>query len=68
MQSNTPTTPILLLTPEQAATALGISERKLRAMTASGEIHCVRADTGVLYAFMKVKRFVHKKEKGGEAK
>jgi len=56
-------TPALLLTPRDAARALAISPRKLWAMTASGEIPCVRLGRSVRYHPASLEKFIHAKEK-----
>ena len=40
---------LLLLTPKEAAATLGISPRKLWALTASGDVPCVRIGRSVRY-------------------
>ena len=49
MSSSIPATTQLLLRPADAAQALAISPRKLWAMTASGEVPCVRLGRSVRY-------------------
>ena len=56
-------TPVLLLTPRDAARALAISPRKLWAMTASGEIPFVRLGRSVRYHPASLEKFIHAKEK-----
>jgi excisionase family DNA binding protein len=68
MQINTPTTPRLLLSVPETAKAMGISERSLFSLAASGEIRCIRIGRRVLYSVEELQRFIHQHEKGGEAK
>ena len=65
MQSSTPITPALLLTPKQAAEALAISPRKLWAMTASSEICHVRIGRCVRYPVDELQRWIDDQTKGG---
>jgi excisionase family DNA binding protein len=68
MQISTPTTPRLLLSVPETAKALGISERSLFSLSASGEIRCIRIGRRVLYSVEELQRFIQQHEKGGEAK
>ena len=54
----------LLLTPNQAAEALAVSERKLWGMTASGEIPFVRLGRCVRYSIDDLRQWLAEK-KGG---
>ena len=54
----------LLLRPNEAARALAISPRKLWAMTASGEIDCVRLGKSVRYQVGDLQRAIQAR-KGG---
>ena len=67
MQSSTPTTPALLLTPKQAAEALAISPRKLWAMTASGEISHLRIGRSVRYPIDDLRQMIEDQKTGGNA-
>jgi excisionase family DNA binding protein len=66
MQSNTPTRHTLLLTPQQAAKALAISQRKLWGMTAAGEIPCIRLGRCKRYRVEALQEFLESQEKGGD--
>ena len=68
MPSSTPTKPVLLLTPKQAAEALAISPRKLWGMTASGEISHIRLGRCVRYSIRDLEAEIErrKKKKGGQ--
>ena len=68
MPSSTPTKPVLLLTPKQAAEALAITPRKLWAMTASGEISHIRLGRCVRYSIRDLEAEIErrKKKKGGQ--
>jgi excisionase family DNA binding protein len=67
MHSSPLTTPRLLLSVPETAEALGISERSLFSLSASGEIRCVRIGRRVLYSVEELQRFIQQHEKGGEA-
>ena len=64
MKSNSLEVPTLLLTPAQAAEALAISTRKLWAMTASGEIPCLRIGRSVRYPVQDLQRWIDDQTKG----
>ena len=68
MRSSTPTKPALLLTPQQAAEALAISERKLWGMTASGEIPHVRLRRCVRYPVDDLQRWIDDQKKGSDSR
>lgn len=57
----------MLWTTKQASAALRISERKLWAMTASGEIPCVRLGRCKRYSVETISRLIDENEKGGDA-
>ena len=62
----TPATVRLLLKPNEAAQALALSPRKLWAMTASGEIACVRCGrSGIFTDPLDLRLFIEKQKKGG---
>ena len=61
----TPATIRLLLKPNEAAQALALSPRKLWAMTASGEIACVRCGRSVHYDPVDLRSFIEKQKTGG---
>ena len=65
MKNNTPTTPVLLLTPAQTAEALQISARKLWGLTASGEIKHVRCGRSVRYCIEDLQSWIEFHKKGG---
>ena len=65
MQSNTPTRPALLLTPQQAAKALAISQRKLWGMTAAGEIPYIRLGRCKRYPIDDLQRWINDHKEGG---
>jgi excisionase family DNA binding protein len=65
MHSNTPTRPALLLTPEQAAKALAISQRKLWGMTAAGEIPYIRLGRCKRYPVDDLHRWIDDHKEGG---
>ncbi|MBL9163114.1 MAG: helix-turn-helix domain-containing protein [Planctomycetaceae bacterium] len=50
--------PLALLTPKEAAAALGISPRKLWSLTASGDVPCVRIGRSVRYDAADLAEFV----------
>jgi Helix-turn-helix domain len=52
----------LLLRPDDAAKALAISERKLRYLTAAGELPCVRLDRAVRYDVADLRCFIELKK------
>ena len=63
--SSSPETPgKLLYTSEEARIALGISARKLRGMTASGEIPHIRLGRSMRYPVADLLRWIERK-KGG---
>ena len=66
MQSSTPSTPALLLTPKQAAEALAISPRKLWAMQASGEMKHLKIGRSVRYSVRDIEEWIDKNTKGGQ--
>ena len=66
MHSSTPPRPPLLLTPEQAAKALAISQRKLWGMTAAGEIPYIRLGRCKRYRVEALQEFLQAQEKGGD--
>ena len=49
---------LALLTPKEAAAALGISPRKLWSLTASGDVQCVRIGRSVRYGAADLADFV----------
>jgi excisionase family DNA binding protein len=49
---------IVLLTPKEAAAALGISPRKLWSLTASSDVACVRIGRAVRYDAADLAEFV----------
>lgn len=66
MTSNTPDAlKRLLYNPEEARIALGISPRKLWAMTASGEIPHLRIGRSVRYPVADLQRWIDDQTKGG---
>lgn len=69
MQSNT-TAAVkrLLYNPEEARIALGISPRKLWAMTASGEIPHLRIGRSVRYPVDDLQTWIDEQTKGGNAR
>jgi excisionase family DNA binding protein len=58
MHSNIPTKTILLLRRPEAAEALGISERKLDSLAASGEIPYIRIGRCVCYPLAELDRWI----------
>ena len=58
--------PPLLVTPPVAAQSLAISERKLWAMTASGEIPHIRIGRSVRYSVAALDRWIADHSAGGE--
>jgi excisionase family DNA binding protein len=72
MRNSSPTTTEritqLLLTPKQAAEVLAISERKLWAMKASGEIAYLKIGRSVRYSSDDLKKWIDNKKKGGDAR
>lgn len=58
--------PLLLLTTPEAARNLSVSPRKLWALTASGEIPCVRIGRAVRYSVNDLANFVAANTKGGQ--
>lgn len=55
----------ILLDARQAAESLAISPRKLWAMTASGQVPCVRLGRSVRYSVEGLTRFVSSLTEGG---
>ena len=55
-----------LLTPRQAAAVFAISPRKLWAMTASGEIPCVRFGRSVRYSVETLRQIIKERMEGGD--
>lgn len=70
MKADTPTTtaaaPVLAMRPKEAAQALGISARKLWAMTAAGEVPCVRLGRAVTYPVATLQQWLADRATGGE--
>lgn len=66
MSNSTSTNPALLLTPQQAAETLAISQRKLWGLTASGEIPSLKIGRLVRYPVNDLKRWIDSQKKGGE--
>mgnify|MGYP001346965414 CR=1 FL=1 len=66
MHSNTPTRPALLLTPEQAAKTLAISQRKLWGMKASGSVKYVRCGRLIRYHIDDLRVWIEENKEGGE--
>ena len=56
----------ILLTPQQTAKALAISQRKLWSMTASGEVRCIRLGRSVRSDVADLRAAIEAK-KGGRA-
>ena len=65
MQGNSPSTPTLLLTPQQAAEALGISPRKLWSMSAANEVPHVRFGRSVRYPVASLQKMIADMTQGG---
>lgn len=65
--SSTPSTstPALLLTARDAAAVLAISPRTLWAMTASGELPCVRIGRSVRYTPRDLADYIERQREGG---
>ena len=63
MRSSMPPKPILL-TPQQAAESLAISQRKLLSLTASGEVPHVRLGRCLRYPVDDLQRWIEQKKKG----
>ena len=61
-----PTSPPLALRPSNAATALGISPRKLWELTAAGEIPHVRLGRVVLYPASALAAWLEANSQGGK--
>jgi excisionase family DNA binding protein len=68
MPSSIPTTPALLLTPQQAAEALAVSARKLWAMTfeESPGLPYVRCGRLVRYSPDDLRQWIDAQRKGGD--
>ena len=57
----------LLYTPDETRIALGISARKLWAMTSSGEIPHIRLGRCVRYPVDDLQRWIDEQKRGGNA-
>ena len=67
MSNSSPITPALLLTPQQAAEALSISQRTLWGRTKSGEFPHIKIGRCVRYAVRDLEKFIESQKKGGDA-
>lgn len=65
MTNSTPVPKLLLKAPE-AAEVLSISERTLWALTASGEIPCVRIGRSVRYSVDDLREWIDRQKGGGQ--
>ncbi len=68
MAETVPAIAPILLTPPQAAQALGISPRKLWSMTAGSEIPHVRIGRAVRYSVDSLREWASDQSTGGEAR
>lgn len=64
MQTETPDTPVRLLTANQSAELLSISPRKLWSLTASGEISHIRIGRAVRYSVVDLLDYVEANREG----